>query len=175
MYILGINSAFHESSACILKDNNLIVAAEEERFNRIKHAKKASMTAPKEIPYLAINYCLEELSKNEGKEVKLNDIDHIAYSLDPKARLAGNITKFPSKTPQIVQDQIFEELIFYYFNKQVPRYLTYEVESYVPKRYKEKIGFPNSIKDCKFMFHFIPHHICHAASAFLVSPFDEIG
>lgn len=173
MYILGINSAFHESSACILKDGNLIAAVEEERFNRIKHAKKALMTAPKEIPYLAINYCLEELSKDEEKEIKLNDIDHIAYSFDPEARLAGNITEFPGKTHQKTQDQICEELIFYYFNKQIPRYLTEEVESYVPRRYKEKMKFPKSVKDCKFIFHFIPHHICHGASAYFVSPFDN--
>ncbi|MBS3138589.1 hypothetical protein J4207_02685, partial [Candidatus Woesearchaeota archaeon] len=40
-YILGINSVYHESSACIIKDGKMIAAAEEERFNRIKHAKEA--------------------------------------------------------------------------------------------------------------------------------------
>ncbi|MGE5384157.1 MAG: carbamoyltransferase N-terminal domain-containing protein, partial [Omnitrophica WOR_2 bacterium] len=37
MYILGINSVFHDSSAVILKDGKLLAAAEEERFTHIKH------------------------------------------------------------------------------------------------------------------------------------------
>ena len=173
MYILGLNSVFHESSACVLKDGILIAAVEEERFSGIKHAKKALMTSSKELPYLAMSYCLDELSKTEGKQIKLNDIDHIAYSFDPEARLAGNITMFPKGTPQEIQDQIYEELIFYYFNRQIPCYLTEEVTSYVPRRYREKLGFPETMEDCRFKFHFIPHHLCHAASAFLVSPFDD--
>ena len=41
--ILGINSAYHESSACLIQDGKLIAAAEEERFNRIKHAKTSGV------------------------------------------------------------------------------------------------------------------------------------
>lgn len=41
MYILGINSAYHESSACLLQDGHLIAAAEEERFNRVGYGKPA--------------------------------------------------------------------------------------------------------------------------------------
>lgn len=35
MYIVGINAAFHDSSACIIKDGQLLAAAEEERFTHI--------------------------------------------------------------------------------------------------------------------------------------------
>ena len=37
MYILGLNAFHADSSACLFKDENLIAAAEEERFRRIKH------------------------------------------------------------------------------------------------------------------------------------------
>jgi len=36
MYVMGINSVFHESAACLLKDGTILVAAEEERFNRTR-------------------------------------------------------------------------------------------------------------------------------------------
>ena len=37
MYVLGINAAFHDSAACILKDGKLLAATEEERFTHFKH------------------------------------------------------------------------------------------------------------------------------------------
>ena len=37
--ILGVNSAYHESAVCLLKDGKILSAVEEERFNRVKHAK----------------------------------------------------------------------------------------------------------------------------------------
>ena len=50
-YILGINTTYHELSACLIKDGELIAAVEEERFNRIKHGKKALINNPNSIPY----------------------------------------------------------------------------------------------------------------------------
>ena len=40
MITLGINAAFHDSSAALVRDGELVAAAEEERFTRIKHAKR---------------------------------------------------------------------------------------------------------------------------------------
>uniref|UniRef100_UPI00396A147B carbamoyltransferase N-terminal domain-containing protein n=1 Tax=Mycetohabitans endofungorum TaxID=417203 RepID=UPI00396A147B len=50
MKILGINSAYHESSASIVIDGKIVAAAEEERFTRIKHAKEACVSGPAELP-----------------------------------------------------------------------------------------------------------------------------
>jgi carbamoyltransferase len=52
MYILGISCYFHDSAACLLKDGNIVAAAEEERFTRIKHDNR--------FPINAVNYCLKE-------------------------------------------------------------------------------------------------------------------
>lgn len=68
-YILGIYSYFHESSACLIKDGQLVAMAEEERFNRIKHTFV--------FPINAIKYCL----KKEG--VELSQVDRIAYGFLP--------------------------------------------------------------------------------------------
>ena len=53
--ILGINCAYHESSACLIQDGHLIAVAEEERFNRIKHAKAAGVDSADKLPEQAIS------------------------------------------------------------------------------------------------------------------------
>jgi len=75
MYILGINAAFHDSAACLLKDGKLLAAAEDERFTHIKHGKRPVPFSTWELPFHAIDYCL----KTAG--IHLKDVDHIAYSL----------------------------------------------------------------------------------------------
>ena len=52
MYILGISAFYHDSAACLLKDGQIIAAAQEERFTRKKHDAG--------FPSNAIEYCLRE-------------------------------------------------------------------------------------------------------------------
>jgi carbamoyltransferase len=80
--ILGINSVYHESAAALLVDGALVVAAEEERFNRIKHGKSADFDNPHQLPERAIRFCLKQAGLEPG------DIDHVAYSFSPKMREA---------------------------------------------------------------------------------------
>jgi carbamoyltransferase len=72
-YILGINAYHGDSSACLVKNGELIAAVEEERFRRIKHWAG--------FPKHSIQYCLEEAG------IKVNDIDHVAMNRNPKANL----------------------------------------------------------------------------------------
>ena len=58
MITLGINAAFHDSSACLVRDGAVIAAAEEERFTRIKHGKRPLPFTVWELPYHAVDYCL---------------------------------------------------------------------------------------------------------------------
>ena len=53
MYILGISAFYHDSSACLVKDGEIVAAAQEERFTRKKHDHA--------FPSNAIQYCLKEL------------------------------------------------------------------------------------------------------------------
>ncbi len=73
MVILGINAYHGDASAAITVNGKLIAAAEEERFNRIKH----SAGFPKE----AIRYCLKEAG------VAIKELDYIAIPRKPRARL----------------------------------------------------------------------------------------
>ncbi len=80
MRILGINSAYHESSASLVIDGKIIAAVEEERFTRKKHAKEASVTSPTELPENSIRFCLAHAGLTAA------DLDGVAYSFDPSMR-----------------------------------------------------------------------------------------
>src|SRR5579875_358733 len=77
MYTLGINAAYHDSAACLVKDGVVIAAAEDERFTHVKHAKRPVPFSTWELPFHAIDYCLAEAG------ITLADVDHVAYSYDP--------------------------------------------------------------------------------------------
>ena len=76
-FILGLNTYHGDSSACLIKSGKIIAAAEEERFNRIKHFAG--------FPYEAIRYCLEEA------KISIHDVDHIAVNTNPKANFFKKI------------------------------------------------------------------------------------
>jgi carbamoyltransferase len=73
MIILGINAFHGDAAAAIIRDGELVAAAEEERFNRRKHCAG--------FPSLSIQYCLKAAS------VTIDQVDHIAISRDPSAHL----------------------------------------------------------------------------------------
>jgi carbamoyltransferase len=83
--VLGVNAYHADSSACILVDGQLVAAAEEERFRRLKHWAG--------VPTQAIGYCLNEAG------VRLGDVDHLALNRDPKANLGRKIAYTVARRP----------------------------------------------------------------------------
>jgi carbamoyltransferase len=77
MYTLGINAAYHDPAACLVHDGHVLAAAEEERFTHIKHGKRPVPFSTWELPFNAIEYCLRTAN------IRLVDVDHVAYSFDP--------------------------------------------------------------------------------------------
>ena len=73
MYILGISCYFHDAAAVLLRDGELVAAAEEERFSRKKHDS--------DFPYNAIDFCLDE-----GK-IKQSELDYIVFYEKPFRKL----------------------------------------------------------------------------------------
>src|SRR3989304_10127771 len=73
MNCLGITAYHGDASAAIVVDGQLVAAAEEERFNRIKHAAG--------FPAHAIRYCLKVAG------IKPREVEHVAIARDPRARL----------------------------------------------------------------------------------------
>ncbi|OGX15716.1 MAG: carbamoyltransferase [Omnitrophica WOR_2 bacterium RBG_13_41_10] len=77
MIILGINAYHGDAAAAIIRDGKLVAAAEEERFNRIKHSAG--------FPGKAIRCCLKEA------RVSIKDLDYIAVPRNPKVRIFRKI------------------------------------------------------------------------------------
>jgi carbamoyltransferase len=77
MYILGLNAFHGDAAAALIKDGRLVAAAEEERFNRIKHCAG--------FPTLAIQYCLRAAG------IDIEQVDHVGISRDPSAHLHKKI------------------------------------------------------------------------------------
>jgi carbamoyltransferase len=139
--VLGINAVYHESAAALLVDGELVAAVEEERFNRIKHAKEADWDNPHQLPERAIRFCL----KHAGLTPR--DIDHVAYSFDPKLRRKRYRAEWwGEKVEETFQLRLGQ----------------------VQSAFEELLG-----RSIKQRFHFVSHHLAHAASAYFPSGFDR--
>ncbi len=75
--ILGISAHYHDAACCLLRDGELIAAAEEERFSRVKHDPR--------LPWRAFRFCLEQGG------LTLSDIDCVAYYENPEKKLSRQI------------------------------------------------------------------------------------
>jgi len=69
MNILGLSAFYHDSAACLVRDGEILAAAQEERFTRKKHDPS--------FPQQAIHYCLQE-----GK-IKVKELDYVAFYEKP--------------------------------------------------------------------------------------------
>ncbi len=167
MLTLGINAVFHDSSACILKDGRLLAAAEEERFTHIKHGKRPVPFSTYELPYHAINYCLEVAG------IHLNDVDHFAYSFDPYLLLGDDANKAFIPLPLQPKKDNTEpaslnpyDALFLSYIINAPKQLVDGYPHHLQKRFKGS-------KISAEQWHFVEHHIAHAASAFHPSPYNN--
>jgi carbamoyltransferase len=85
MNILGISAFYHDSAACIIKDGELIAAAQEERFTRKKHDHS--------FPLNAIQYCLETAKINGV------DLDYVAFYDKPILKFERILETYLSYAP----------------------------------------------------------------------------
>ena len=144
MNILGVSALYHDSGACLVRDGEIIAAAQEERFSRIKHDSG--------IPASAMAYCL-----HEGR-VQNGDLDLVMFYDKPITKFTRLLTTSAEVAPGGIGS----------FLKAVPLWLKdkawvgYQIEVAL-----ERMGFsPRKIE-------FSEHHLSHAASAFFPSPFEE--
>jgi carbamoyltransferase len=167
MYTLGINAAFHDSSACIIKNGKLLAAAEEERFTHVKHGKRPVPFSTYELPFHAVDYCLQVAG------IHLNDVDHIAYSFNPYLLLGDHANNTEISLP--LQPHLSTKSKEWH-SEWDPLFLSFIVNA--PGQLAD--GYPHHLQK-RFAgakadiakWHFVDHHIAHAASAFLPSPYKE--
>jgi carbamoyltransferase len=164
VYTLGINAAYHDSAACLVRDGDVVAAAEEERFTRIKHGKRPIPFSAWELPYHAIDYCLE------AGGIELADLDDVAYSYDPYLLLeerAATVT-LPLEPSAGARSGL---------EPWEPLFLSYIVNAErqlvdgVPHRLRAR--FRTAKERRHWNWHFVEHHLAHEASAFLPSPFAD--
>ena len=145
--ILGISAFYHDSAACILIDGEIVAAAQEERFTRIKHDPN--------FPGNAIEFVLNYAN------LKLNQVDQIVFFEKPFLKFERlletyvafapkGFASFSKAMPLWIKEKLFQKnLLFNYLKEQDANY-----------------------KSDKNIF-FSDHHLSHAASAFFPSPFNE--
>ena len=95
--ILGINAFHGDSAACLIRDGEIVAAAEEERFRRIKHWAG--------FPSEAIRYCLDEA------RIGLAQVEHVAINQDASANLGKKVAFMLTRRPELslVLDRLSEE------------------------------------------------------------------
>jgi carbamoyltransferase len=143
MIILGLNAYHGDSSACLLINGQLVAAAEEERFRRIKHWAG--------LPTQAVRYCLT------AGGITIDQVDHIAINRKPSAHILQKALFAFTKRPSL--EAIKDRLKNAGKVKDVRALLC------------EGLGVTGAC--CRAHVHDVEHHLAHLASSFLVSPFDS--
>ena len=198
MYILGLNAYHGDASAALIKDGRIVAAAEEERFNRVKHCAG--------FPTAAVKYCLRTAG------IEIADVEHIGISRDPSANLhkkvlyaaeraARNFAKVKGKRQKaketeeagrrrpkgsgpldpavLVQAQVEHDRLTTeengnghgLFRQVVDRLSNAAKVRDLKEELAGALGIAKSSVRAKM--HNIEHHRAHLASSFFVSPFER--
>ena len=149
MNILGICfEYFHDPAAALVQDGQVVAAAEEERFVRIKH----SVGFP--FPARAIQFCLDRAG------IDFTDLDYVGFNFKPWLM-------FRRRLIVSLKTMLASPSSFKYAAYSAIRPIGVLLELF-----RNKIELQQSTgKNCRILFN--EHHACHAASAFFVSPFEE--
>lgn len=175
MITLGLNAAFHDSAAALVIDGVPLAAAEEERFTRIKHAKRPLPFTAWELPFHAIAYCLQEAG------LTLADVDHVAYSFDPW-RFAEGREDLPIREGiclplPLVPGRDPQPALRPWDNPWDPLFLASVLAAPglladgAPHHLKRRLLPPG--RGTHWQWQFVDHHLCHQASACLAAPFES--
>ena len=162
MVILGINAYHGDASAALVIDGQLVAAAEEERFNRIKHAAG--------FPAESIRYCIKAAG------IGWDEIDHIGISRDPSAHLHKKILHAASRMAHSALDLGAGTAKNGERSGGIMRMVADRLSNAAKVRdLRQALNDAGFCTDNKVSarFHNIEHHKAHLASAFFVSPFEH--
>jgi carbamoyltransferase len=141
MKVLGINAVFHDPAAALVVDGEVVAAAEEERFNRRKHGHENVPFAAWEVPAHAATWCLQMAG------IRPEDLDAVAYSYDPSL-----CPPLEGTAVENLLTQDWEPLRTLYAVR-APLFLRTALPGLDPG-----------------IVRYVPHHVAHAASAYLANP-----
>lgn len=144
--VLGISAFYHDSAACLILNGEIVAAAQEERFSRIKNDKQ--------FPRAACEFCLTEGG------VALHEIDAVVFYDKPLLKLERILETYLIFAPRGIRTFIAATVAWMYGKFFFRRMVRTELLALDTKSGNVPILFSE-------------HHLSHAASAFFPSPFQE--
>jgi carbamoyltransferase len=149
MHILGISAYYHDSAAALIRDGEIIAAAQEERFSRRKHDAR--------FPRNAAAYCLWEGG------LRVQDLDAVVFYDKPLLKFERLLETYLQNAPAGVRS----------FATAMPVWLKEKLnlKRLLRKELAVLAGDGRFTKSTKLLFS--QHHQAHAASAFFPSPFER--
>lgn len=147
MTILGISAFYHDSAAALIQDGEVIAAAQEERFTRIKHDP--------DFPINATRFCLDYAG------LSMNDIDAVVFYDKPLLKFERLLETYYAFAPKGLRSFITSMPVWIKEKIFLKREIWKALDS-IEKvdRKKVKLLFPE-------------HHLSHAASAFYPSSYER--
>ena len=147
MKILGISAFYHDSAAAVIDGDNIIAAAQEERFTRKKHDPS--------FPVHATKYCLEQAGWT------IDELDAVVFYDKPLLKFERLLETYYSFAPKGFKSFITSIPVWLKEKMFLKRLIHEELA---------KVGLYNR-KTVKLLFP--EHHLSHAASAFYPSPYED--
>ncbi len=145
--ILGISAFYHDSAATLIVGGEIIAAAQEERFTRLKHTP--------DFPVNAIKYCLNEAG------LKIDDLDAVVFYDKPLLKFERLLQTYYAFAPKGL----------FSFLKAIPVWLNEKM--FLKKLIYEGLKEISSYDKSKIKLLFPEHHLSHAASAYYPSPYKN--
>lgn len=150
---LGISCFYHDAAAALVRDGEIVAAAQEERFSR----KKGDPS----FPASAINYCLEEA------RIGVSDVDSVVFYDRPGLTFDRMVKSFLSVAPSGYRA----------WREAMPRWMgeKFHTEQIIAEGISEsgvggealgRVGYTGPVL-------YTPHHLAHAAAAFFPSEFER--
>ncbi|WP_363349021.1 carbamoyltransferase [Methylocystis echinoides] len=147
MLILGVSAFYHDSAAALLRDGEIVAAAQEERFTRVKHDSA--------FPENAVRYCLEAAGASGA------DVDHVVFYEKPFVKFERLLETYLAFAPKGFES----------FRKAMPLWIGEKI--FQKDILLEAFGRVDPALAQADKLLFSEHHFSHAASAFYPSPFDR--
>jgi carbamoyltransferase len=147
VWILGLSAFYHDSAAALVRDGEILAAAQEERFTRKKHDAR--------FPGHALAYCLAEGG------IRLGDVDYVVFYDKPFLKFERLLETYLTLAPTGFRS----------FRLALPLWVREKLfQKSLLQGELERLGGPS---DWAARLRFSEHHLSHAASAFYPSPFRE--
>jgi carbamoyltransferase len=146
-YVIGISFGYHDSAVAIVRDGEIIAAAQEERFTRVRHDSS--------FPVNALRYCLREA------RIGLAQAEGVFYYENPVKKLGRIVSTYFGFGPRGYSS----------FVSDLPEWITRKV--FVKRSIRSELEAAFGETSAIPPIHYIDHHASHASSAFFPSPFSD--